>query len=71
MPKALRKGLDVNPFQLTRCAFGKHHRDRSRVRRVGDDHYSVCTGCGARMVRGFHGWRLVDRDAFESAAASE
>jgi hypothetical protein len=44
--------------QLVRCAFGRHLRDRRLVWHDGSDFYSVCTGCGAPMVRTIHGWEL-------------
>jgi hypothetical protein len=34
-----------------RCWLGRHQFDRRRVVRYGDEHYSVCIGCGREMVR--------------------
>jgi hypothetical protein len=49
----------MNLLQLLRCAAGKHHRDRRQVfHGPAQDYHSVCTGCGARMVRGAKGWTL-------------
>ena len=44
--------------QLFRCAIGRHHRDRNRVKQEGGGLQSVCVGCGAEMIRNLGGWSL-------------
>jgi hypothetical protein len=44
------------------CLFGRHRRDRRRVRHDGNDFRSFCSGCGAPMIRDDQrGW-IVDRE---------
>ena len=46
-------------LQLFRCAVGRHRRDGNRVHMAEREDRSVCTGCGAAMVRRRGDWRIA------------
>jgi hypothetical protein len=49
----------MNLWQLPRCAFGRHHRDRRRAWYDSAVIRSYCTGCGKPMLKDQHGWHLA------------
>ena len=53
-------GAGMKFFQLVRCAFGQHRRDRRLARYDGEDFRSVCTGCGQAMIRRHDGWHVAE-----------
>lgn len=46
-------------WRRLRCLFGKHHRDRGKVREGGRHRRSVCDSCGKPMIKDHKGWRVV------------
>ncbi len=45
--------------QRIKCLFGYHYRNGHRVRWNDGKRYTVCKGCGRRMVREEDGWHLT------------
>lgn len=56
--KAPRSGM----LQKIACIFGRHHRNSRHARKRKEIWYSVCSGCGAEMVKpdDESGWMLTE-----------
>jgi len=48
------------------CKFKGHQADRGAARHDGEDHWSHCKRCGAKLIRSAEGWRVPTAD--EAAA---